>query len=149
MELSQIIELASLLLFAGTKFAMAVGYMLLPINNYSYLQIVITLITGGFIGVVIFYYTSGWINIQINRILPKKKKKNVFTKGNRRFINIKNKYGLIGISALTPILLSIPLGCFLASRFYADKKSTLPIMLAGILVWSIILPLIKLSYNLF
>jgi hypothetical protein len=149
MELSQIIELASLLLLAGSKFAMAVGYMLLPINNYSYLQIVITLITGGFIGVVIFYYTSGWINIQINRILPKKKKKNVFTKGNRRFINIKNKYGLIGISALTPILLSIPLGCFLASRFYADKKSTLPIMLAGILVWAIILPLIKLSYNLF
>lgn len=143
MELIEIIELAGVFLMAGTKFAAAVVYMLLRSSDYSYLEMVIVLILGGSTGIIFFYYTTGWINIQINKLLPKKKKKQIFTKGNRRFITIKNKYGLIGISVLTPILLSIPLGCFLASRFYAGKKTTLPIMLVGILFWAFIFPLIN------
>lgn len=146
MDYAAITEFILIFLFAATKFAMALGYMLLPTTNYNYTEIVITLITGGSTGVVFFYYAMGWINTLIDKLLPKKKKKKVFTKGNRRFIKIKNRYGLIGISALTPILLSIPVGCFLASRFYKGKSTTIPIMLAGIVFWAFVLPLIRLSY---
>lgn len=146
MDYAAITEFILIFVFAATKFAMAVGYMLLPTTGYNYTEIVITLILGGTTGVVFFYYATGWLNALIDKLLPKKKKKKVFTKGNRRFIKIKNKYGLIGISALTPILLSIPLGCFLASRFYKGKKTTIPIMLVGILFWAFVLPLIRLSY---
>ncbi|MGB0888553.1 MAG: hypothetical protein ACPGSL_10555 [Vicingaceae bacterium] len=146
MEITTLIELASILLLAGTKFAVAVALLVSPATNYNYLETVFLLIIGGVIGVVFFYYATGWVNVLINKLLPKKKKKKVFTKGNRRFIVIKNKYGLIGISALTPILFSIPLGCFLASRFYPGKKTTLPIMLAGIVFWAFILPLVKLLF---
>lgn len=146
MDYSALTEFILIFLFAATKFAMALGYMLLPTTNYNYFEIVTTLITGGFTGVIIFYYTTGWINIQINRLFPKKENKKIFTKGNRRFIAIKNKYGLIGISVLTPILLSIPIGCFLASRFYTGKKTTIPIMLAGIVFWAFVLPLFRLWY---
>ena len=146
MDYAAITEFVLIFLFAATKFAMALTYMLLPSTNYNYFEIVATLITGGATGVIVFYYATGWINLLINKILPKKKKKKVFTKGNRRFITIKNKYGLIGISALTPILLSIPLGCFLASRFYKGKKSTIPVMLIGIVFWAFVLPLLRLLY---
>ena len=146
MDYAAITEFVLIFLFAATKFAMALTYMLLPTTNYNYFEIVVTLITGGTTGVIVFYYATGWINLLINKILPKKKKKKVFTKGNRRFITIKNKYGLIGISALTPILLSIPLGCFLASRFYKGKKSTIPVMLMGIVFWAFVLPLLRLLY---
>ena len=108
MGYAAITEFILVFLFAATKFAMSLGYMLLPSVNYSYFEIVFILITGGTTGVIFFYYTTGWINIQINKILPKKKAKKIFTKGNRRFVKIKNKYGLIGISMLTPILFSIP-----------------------------------------
>ena len=144
MDYVAITEFIIIFLFAATKFALAVGYMLLPTTNYSYLEIVSTLITGGSFGLVFFYYASEWINIQLNKLFSKKKKKKVFTNGNRRFIKIKNKYGLIGISVLTPILLSIPIGCFLASRFFSKKKFTLLFMIAGIVFWAFILPLIKL-----
>ncbi|WP_299345699.1 hypothetical protein [uncultured Maritalea sp.] len=146
MDFTAITEFILIFLFAATKFAMAVGYMLLPTTNYNYLEIVAMLITAGSSGVIFFYYTTGWINIQINSLLPEKKKKKVFTRGNRRFINIKNKYGLIGISLLTPVLLSIPLGCFLASRYFSKNKYTLLIMIAGIVFWGVIFPLIKLVY---
>jgi hypothetical protein len=146
MDYAAVIEFIFIFLFAATKFAMAIGYMLLPTTNYNYLEIVITLITGGSTGVIFFYYTSEWVNIQANKLLPKKKKKKVFTKANRRFIKIKNKYGLIGISVLTPILLSIPLGCFLASRFFSKKKFSLLFMIAGIIFWAIVLPLFRLAY---
>jgi hypothetical protein len=146
MDYSALTEFILIFLFAATKFAMAVGYMLLPTTNYNYIEIVATLIVGGTTGVIVFYFFTNWINIQFNKLFPKKEKKKVFTKGNRRFIAIKNKYGLIGISALTPILLSIPLGCFLASRFYPNKKTTIPIMLIGIVFWAFVLPLFRLWY---
>jgi hypothetical protein len=146
MDYSALTEFIIIFLFAATKFAMALGYMLLPNTNYNYIEIVSTLIAGGTTGVFFFYYFSNWINLLLNKLFIPKKKKKVFTKSTRRFITIKNKYGLIGISTLTPILLSIPLGCFLASRFYADKKTTIPIMLAGIVFWAFVLPLIRLFY---
>ena len=146
MDYAALTEFALVFVFAATKFAMALGYMLLPSVGYNYTQIVFTLLTGGTTGVIFFYYFTGWINGLLNKLFKSKKKKKVFTKTNRRFIKIKNKYGLIGISALTPVLLSIPVGCFLASRFYKGERKTLPIMIAGIVFWSIVLPLFRLAY---
>ncbi|PCJ24911.1 MAG: hypothetical protein COA97_08815 [Flavobacteriales bacterium] len=143
MGLPEILEFAGLLLLASTKFAVAVGVLLLPSTNYSYIEIVMTLILGGFSGVSFFYYFSNWANNLINRLFQKKK---VFSKTTRRFIKFKNKYGLIGISFISPIIISLPVGSFLASRFFSKKKYTLFIMLVGVVFWSLILPLIKLTY---
>lgn len=146
MDYSVLIEFLIVFGFAATKFAMAAGYMLLPTVDFSYLEIVVTLILGGFSGVLVFYFFSTALNKLLAKIFPSKKKTRIFTKGRRRFVSIKNKYGLWGISALTPILLSIPVGCFLASKFYRKRKDTLPVMFAGILFWSFVLPLIKKLY---
>ena len=146
MDVTAITEFILIFLFAATKFAMALGYMLLPSTNYNYLEIVLTLISGGSFGILVFYFFSNWINQLLNKLFKRKKPKKVFTKGKRRFITVKNKYGLIGISLLTPVILSIPVGSFLASRFFRHNKFTIPIMIAGVVFWAILLPIFKLYY---
>jgi hypothetical protein len=146
MEITEILELIGLLLLAGSKFAVAVGFLISPATEFSYLESVAMLISGGFTGILFFYYFSNWINKLILKIFQKKKKKQLFSKKVRRFIKIKNKYGLIGIALITPIAISIPVGSFIASRFFSKNKFTLIFMLAGVLFWSLTLPLIKLIY---
>jgi membrane protein DedA with SNARE-associated domain len=146
MGVTEIVELVGIFLLAGSKFAVAVGLLVSPATEFSYLQSVAMLISGGFTGILFFYYFSSWINKMIAKIFQKKKKKQLFSKKVRRFINIKNKYGLIGIALITPVIISIPVGSFIASRFFSKNKLTLLFMLAGVVFWSVTLPLIKLTY---
>ena len=146
MGVAEILEILGLLLVASTKFAVAVGILLLPATNFSYIEIVVTLLTGGFSGVLFLYFFSNWVNTIIDKFFKKKKKKKVFSKKIRRFIYFKNKYGIIGIALITPIIISIPVGSFIASRFFSKKKYTLIVMLMGVTFWSLVLPLLKLTY---
>lgn len=145
MDIATISELSVDFLIAAVKFVVAAGLLVFSSSNFSYLEIVITLIAGGTTGFFVFYFFSNWINLQINKLFRSRKKKSKSTKNLRRFIKIKNKYGLIGISILTPIVLSVPVGSFLASRFFRHHKLTFPIMIGGVVFWSIVLPLLKLN----
>lgn len=141
--MSSILEIALLLIFAAIKFLFAAGYLLTD-KGYPYFQTVIILIAGGTIGVFVFYYFSAFVNRFINRLLKRKNPRKVFTSQNRNIVKIKVKYGVYGIAFLSPIFISIPIGCFFASRFFANKKSTVPILLLGVVFWSIVLPIIKI-----
>ena len=149
MGTTEILELIFVLFTASVKFAVAVTYMLARNSEYDYFDILIRLISGGFIGVIFFYYFSNVLNRLISKLFGKKKKKNIFSKKVRRFINIKNKYGMIGISLLTPVVLSIPVGCFIASRFFSKKRITIVTMLLGVVFWSVILPLLSYIIDYF
>lgn len=65
--------------------------------------------------------------------------KKIFTKFNRRVIRIKHRFGLTGIAILTPIFLSIPIGAFLAERFYKDKKKVILYLSISAIAWCFIL----------
>lgn len=143
--MDSIIEIGLLLIFAAIKFLFAAGYLLID-KGYPYYQTVLLLMVGGIIGVFVFYYFSGWINLLINRLIKRNKPRKVFTKQNRTIVAIKSKYGIYGIAFLMPIFFSIPIGSFLASRFYMNKKSTVPILLLAVAFWSLVLPLIKLYW---
>ncbi|MBI2279306.1 MAG: hypothetical protein HYU68_01230 [Bacteroidetes bacterium] len=143
--MDSIIEIGLLLVFAAIKFLFAAGYLLID-KGYPYYQTVLILIAGGTIGVFVFYYFSAWVNQFINRLLRRKKPRKMFTKQNRTIVNIKTKYGIYGIAFLMPIFFSIPIGSFLASRFYMNKKSTVPILILSVVFWSFVLPLVKLYW---
>lgn len=143
--MDSIIEIGLLLVFAAIKFLFAAGYLLID-KGYPYYQTVLILIVGGTIGVFVFYYFSALVNQFINRLLRRKKPRKVFTKQNRTIVNIKTKYGIYGIAFLMPIFFSIPIGSFLASRFYMNKKSTVPILILSVVFWSVVLPLLKLYF---
>ena len=143
--MNQIIELLLLLLFSSTKFLFAVGYMLTD-KGYSYPFTVVTLIVGGTICVFVFTFFSEWVNKLLNKLIKPKPSKKVFTRKNRFIVKIKSKYGLYGIAFLSPIVFSIPIGCFLASRFYSSHKKNITAMLIAVFFWSLVLPLIKVYW---
>lgn len=99
--------------------------------------------TGAVFGTVVFTYLFAgilkwWDNIKEGMFSSKHPKK-IFTKFNRRVIKIKHRFGLIGIAVLTPIFLSIPIGAFLAERFYKDKKKVILYLGVSSVAWCFIL----------
>lgn len=76
-----------------------------------------------------------------HKVFPKKEKK-IFSPRSKRFVRIKQTYGLIGISVLTPLLLSIPLGTFLAIRFYKRTNKTIFYLCAAVVMWSFIVSMV-------
>ncbi len=96
------------------------------IYGSNYVMALISSCTGAILGTVVFTYLSAgilkwWAKLK-ERWFPSKKPKKNFTKSNRRVINIKRRFGLLGIAIITPVILSIPIGAFLAERFFKDKK---------------------------
>ncbi|HML05695.1 MAG TPA: small multi-drug export protein [Methanobacterium sp.] len=56
-----------------------------------------------------------------------------------RFYKIWNKYGIIGLGLISPLLFGAPLGAALGIAFGAEKKALVIWMSIGIVLWSIIL----------
>jgi hypothetical protein len=155
--LENAIEILTLLLISSVKFIWA-----FPVAQYEYhLRIYETILitsSGGIIGILFFAFLSDFLirlwfkfyHRSMNhrftiKILPeflKKKyntKKLVFTRKNKRYIRVKQKFGIIGVSFLTPILLSIPIGTFIAVRFYKRKLSTIIYLISSVVLWSLII----------
>lgn len=65
--------------------------------------------------------------------------KKVFSKKSRRFVKIWKKYGIIGISFFTPILLSPPGGAILAVAFGGSKKQMMIYMFVFSVIWTFII----------
>ena len=73
------------------------------------------------------------------RINPK-----LFTKRNRRFVRFWKKYGLFGVSFLTPVVFSPVLGALLVNAFGGSKKKIITYMLLSAIFWAFVLT--KFSY---
>jgi hypothetical protein len=96
---------------------------------------------GGALGSVVFFYFSFYVIKMWKRYLPERflyMRKKIFTKATRRFVRIKIKYGLSGIVILSPVILSIPLGSFLAAKFYGTKPKVIIWLIAGQVIWSLV-----------
>ena len=164
------IKLLILILISATKFAVAPSIAILGFK-YNFFQSVIITSAGGIIGVLFFaslskeiinlwkhfvvpsniYKYIGNIFFKIFKRNNKKKvtlKKKTFTKKSRLIIKIKNQYGLVGIAVLAPPLLSIPLGTFLAVRFYQKNKRTIIYLIISVIFWSILLSFLAYFFHI-
>jgi hypothetical protein len=130
-------------IIASFKFAITVPFFIIN-EKLSFWESVLFGISSGTFGVVVFMYLSTGILSMWNwfkrktGLFKRKKPKKVFSKKSRRWVKVKNKYGLFGIAALTPILLSIPIGCFIAMRYYKNKKKVFLYLFLAVVVWSFI-----------
>lgn len=109
--------------------------------KFNFIKVFAVSCAGGIGGTIFYTYVSAvllkwWDKFKEGKAFFEKKK--VFTKANRRIIRIKKRFGLTGIAILTPVLLSIPLGAFLAERFYKDKKKVILAISFWVVVWSIV-----------
>ncbi len=121
--------------FGGIPMALGMGF--------PFFKAVTVTSLGGFTGVIFFVYSSdkliaGYKHRQaLKRIShPNLKPKKIFSPKKRFIIGIKQRFGLAGIALLTPLLISIPLGCFLAVRYFKKKRIILVYMFSSVLVWS-------------
>jgi len=134
-----------IIFFSSWKFA-----AVFPIAIYgfemSFFETILYTNIGGLVGLVLFTFTSkGLIKIYDvllpvifkNRIKPKR----IFTKRRRRIIKFKAKYGLPGIVLLTHVVLSIPIGIFLITKYFGNNKYRYLYMVLGQVFWSFIFTL--------
>jgi len=68
----------------------------------------------------------------------RRKGKPTFTPGRKRVVRIKQNFGILGIAFLGG-LVGVPVGAFLAYKYFGHHSSTLPIMCGAYVVWSAVL----------
>jgi hypothetical protein len=109
------------------------------IYGSNYVMALLSSCIGAVLGTVVFTYLSAgilkWWSRLKERWFPSKTPKKKFTSGNRRVIRIKRRFGLVGIAVITPVILSIPIGAFLAERFFKDKKKVILYLSVSGVIW--------------
>jgi hypothetical protein len=151
-------KLFQLFLLASLKYILTIPYVLLIELEYKYA--LPTIVIGGIGGFLFFYFLSKKVVGLIRKFLPlfhgflseriksqngkiivawfKPRHKPKFSVRNRMIIRVKKNYGLWGIVIATPVLLSIPVGAFIASHYYSKDKRVIGYMLISIVGWGIL-----------
>jgi hypothetical protein len=153
-----VLKIIQVFLLATVKYVFTFPIALLIGLNFVQTLIAVTL--GGIAGFFFFYYLSGYavkrlhhlktfihrhtprpIRFKFRQLLDWRKRvtgERVFSKRNRRIVSFKTKFGLLGIVALSPVILSIPIGAFLLNKYYSKHKMAKPYMVLSILSWTAI-----------
>ncbi len=142
-EWDELLKVGILVLTSSTKFLFAPGAA--ASFGYNFWQIISITISGGFLGISLFYFAGGWVMAQFGRLTITKRKdtppapKKAFTRTNKFIVKVKSRFGLIGLAIITPCIISIPIGTLLAARYFGKNKKTYPYLLVSVVAWSFIL----------
>jgi membrane protein DedA with SNARE-associated domain len=121
-------------------FSCMVKFILGPLGGYAAgLPLVATIlvtVAGMMTVVFLFTFFGNWIRDKVFSRLFKKRKK--FSQGNRRFVGIWKKYGLVGVAALTPVILTPIGGTLLAVSSGSPKEKIIFYMFISASAWSIV-----------
>ncbi len=145
-----VILLASVKYFVTLPYAMIIGL--------DFEQALVSVLAGGIGGFLFFYYLSKWATITFDKLRPhmcrlvpsflklkfqpycERAKLNlparIFTRKSRFIAKIKSTYGFWGIIIATPFILTIPVGAFLANKYYSKRPLTVPFMILSIVSWA-------------
>ena len=132
-------EIISVFLMSGIKFFAAP--FLAKTLGFSYLKTIFVSTSGGIVGVFVFFNLgSRIVNFFSKFFKAKNTKRKIFTRKNKFYVKLIRNYGMFGIAIFSPILISIPIGSFLAARFFENQKIiALAMMCAAVLIWSVII----------
>jgi uncharacterized membrane protein len=146
-------EILSVFLLSTVKFVFGAVPLAL-VYGFSFFETVTVTSLGGFVGVTFFVFMSDKLIADFKKRKALKDKtqsvaipKKIFTHKNKIIVVVKHRFGLLGIALLTPLLLSIPIGCFLAVRYFKDKHRILIYMFCAILFWSVSISSFKLFFH--
>ena len=113
-------------------------------QGFSYRESLIITTTGGVVGILMFTFIGegiaySWKKIQSSFFGKSKSRIKKFNRLTRLVISIKNKFGVMGVSMITPSLISIPVGTLIINRLYKGKFKNLLVLFFALLIWSITL----------
>lgn len=115
-------------------------FILGPIGGYAaglnMLTTILATVFGMMTIVFVFTYSGNWFKQKVlSRFMRKKKR---FTEGNRRFVNIWKRYGLVGVALFTPLFLTPIGGTLLAISSGSPKDKIIFYMFLSASFWAVI-----------
>ncbi|MCG6190121.1 hypothetical protein [Maribellus maritimus] len=151
-------KIIHVVLLASVKYILTLPYAM--IIGLEYKQALIAVLIGGIGGFLFFYYlskraiqiyhkirpyiytliprqqkTENWKFVQDNTNQQKKRRK-IFSKRNRLIARFRKTYGFWGIIVTTPVFLTIPVGAFLANKYYSRRRFLVLYMILSIIGWA-------------
>lgn len=142
--MEELVKIIALILTSAIKFFLAPTASI--IAGYSFGETLAITIFGGILGFLVFFKFGSFIRDLYAKIF-KPNRRLVFSKRNRFLVNIKSKYGIYGLALLSPSVLSIPVGAFIASIYYQKDKRTIPVFVLSIVIWSLLLTTITSYFS--
>lgn len=120
-----------------------VGLPLAAAMKFSFLKTLLVAGGAGVTGSVVFSYLSEelleWWHKFLDKFFPGRKRAKRFSRTTRFLVKVKKYFGIIGIAAVSPLFLSIPLGSFFAIRFFGERQKTVVYMSISSLAWTVLL----------
>lgn len=116
--------------------------------KHSYWETFFLTAAGGCLGMALFFLSGRQVlEVLRKRRLRKRalaisrgqRPKRIFTRTNRTIVRLKQAYGPQGVAFLLTPLLSVPLTALVAAKYFHNNKRTLPILMAAVVVWSLVL----------
>jgi hypothetical protein len=98
---------------------------------------IFTTVAGMMTVVLAFAFFGDFLRNKLLRSFFQNRKK--FSNRNRKFIRIWQKYGLVGVAALTPVLLTPIGGTVLAVSFGTPRNKLIFVMFVSASVWSVLI----------
>lgn len=165
-----VIKILHVILLASVKYFFTLPYAL--VIGLEFEQAIIAVLAGGIGGFLFFYYLShpvirafnvAWpcicnlvpqfIKLRYHEFCSRNKagrKIKIFTRRNRFLARFRKSYGFWGIIISTPLFLTIPLGAFLAGKYYSHRRHLVLYMVISIVGWAAVLSgVIHLFPNVF
>lgn len=106
-------------------------------EGWGFILYFLTTVGGGMIGVVAY----DLLLLEIMEFIRKKRGKQKRIKFNRRLrrlVRFRARFGLIGVAALTPVLLQVPVGTILAGSIESNSKKVALYMFVSFSFYSIL-----------
>lgn len=144
---SEILQLVGVFLISSTKFLFAPSTTVA--FGYTYWETIVITITGGWFGVLVFYFFGRVvIDLFMRKYFKKKETQSPkFTRTNKMIIKVKTNFGIVGLALISPVTISIPVGSILAARYFGDNKWSIYYLMASIVFWSFVLTTISFQFK--
>jgi hypothetical protein len=137
-------EALTVLLASSTKFLPS-PFLSVTVYDFTFWETIAMTTGGGIIGILFFYGISGYLmrrawERRMERVDEGlEPRKRTFRKRNKIIVKVKLRFGLIGLVIITPAIISIPIGCVLAAKYFRKRGETLPLMFLSVVLWSFLL----------
>jgi len=122
-----------LFLIGSTKWAVAAGWIL---NADSPIIASSVALAGGITGIVVYTFFGEKISIWWKS--KRKPKPFSINKRKRILVKVKQDYGLAGIALLSPVIISIPVGCIISYSMSEDKFKIMRFQFVSLLIWTLV-----------
>ncbi len=108
--------------------------------GFNFFETLIVCSLGGITGSFFFSFLIDAVIKSFNKLIKNRKSnKKKFTKVNRFIIIMKKRFGILGVSIIAPLFLSIPLGVFICLKFFGDRPKIIFWMSIFVVFWTIVL----------